>query len=285
MSKKLHNPKSFAPAVYIPCWLIQVSIKLVSHGAKMVYGRLSQWANANGTVFRSVFQLAQELGCSERSIEEYIKELKNSGLIGTYHPQAGGVNHFEFYDHPWMHETINEHLVYKQDKYTPPHPSVVPPTPECGTPPHPSVDINNKEIKEIKCVGAEPNTHKNSPLNLKKKQSEEKALNSENVKNLFDEKFRGYDISLEQLFSECQEHYEQKSLWATQDKFLKWIKSAKIENYKKSVSKKSYANETESQRKERQHFENELFKESTRPGYISKDLQKYPEMRTKYQRG
>lgn len=151
---KLHNPKSHAPAVYIPCWLIQVSIKLLSHAAKMTYGRLTQWASENGTVYRSVPQLSQELGCSEGSIEKYLKELKDAGLIGTFHPQAGGVNHFEFYDHPWMHDKIKEQLVYKQEKITPPphlevppHDLTVPPPRSYGTPPPDLTDINIKEIE------------------------------------------------------------------------------------------------------------------------------------------
>ncbi len=156
MIKKLHNPKSYAPAVYIPCWLIQVNIKLLSNGAKMLYGRLSQWASSDGTVYRSIPQLSEELGCSERSIEEYLRELKNVKLIGTFHPQAGGINHYEFYDHEWMREPIKEQLTYKEDKFTLPHPSVVPTTSECGTPPHPSVDINIKEIKVNKITNKPP---------------------------------------------------------------------------------------------------------------------------------
>ncbi len=147
MSKRIHNPKSHAPAVYIPCWLIQVPIKLLSLGSKITYGRLSQWSNDKGIVYRSAKQLGEELGTSYRSIEEYIKELKKVELIGTYHPQAGGLNYFEFYDHPWMHEPINENLVYKPDNSDPPQNRVVPTTESCGTPPHDRVVINKKEIK------------------------------------------------------------------------------------------------------------------------------------------
>lgn len=157
MSKKLHNPKSYAPAVYIPCWLIQVSSKLLSHGAKLLYGRLSQWANENGQVFRSVNNLSQEIGVSYRSIEDYIKELKDCGLIGTYRNVEGGVNHFRFYEHTWMYDPIKEQLVYKTEKIpptsecgTPPQDSVVPPTGFCGTPPQDSVVINIKEIERNK---------------------------------------------------------------------------------------------------------------------------------------
>lgn len=150
MQKILHNPKSNAPSVYIPCWLIQVSSNLLSHAAKILYGRLSQWSTEFGTVYRSSNQLAEEIGTTVRSIERHIKELKYVGLIGTFHPQAGGVNHFEFYDHPWMRESIKEQLTYKSSPLDPPSKMAVPPDKVVGTPPSKVADINRKEIKEIK---------------------------------------------------------------------------------------------------------------------------------------
>lgn len=139
--RTLCNPRATAPAIFIPCWLIQISVKLLSHGAKLCYGRLSQWANSKGTVYRSCSQLAEELGVSVRSIEEYLKELRDKELIGTFQTESGGINHYEFYDHPWMHEPINEHLSYNE----------IPPTGSCGTPhtipwypPQDSVEINKR---------------------------------------------------------------------------------------------------------------------------------------------
>lgn len=152
MNKQLHNPKSNAPSVYIPCWLIQVSVHLISSNAKLLYGRLCQWSNEEGVVFRSAPQLAQEIGTSIRQIERHLKELRDSELIGTFQPQAGGLNHFNFYDHPWMHLPINKHLVYKMpppDKAEhPPTSTSVPPVNSVGTPPSDVADINKKEIKE-----------------------------------------------------------------------------------------------------------------------------------------
>jgi hypothetical protein len=158
--KKLHNPKAHAPSAYIPAWLLQVPLNLISAPAKLLYGRLSQWSNERGIVYRSTNDLSLELGASSRQIERFIKELKDVGLIGTYHPQAGGVNHFEFYDHPWMHEEINKNLVYKsipEENYTPrqfvgtpPTDLSVPPDRFVGTPPTDLSDINIKEIKKIK---------------------------------------------------------------------------------------------------------------------------------------
>lgn len=148
--RKIHNPKAHAPAVYIPCWLIQIPIKKLSHAAKMLYGRLSQWCDKTGNCYRSAKELAQELGCSERSIVDYLKELTDEGLIGTYLPQAGGVNHFEFYDHPWMHEPINENLVYKSNKDDPQQNPAEPSAESCGTPQQNPADININKTKEIK---------------------------------------------------------------------------------------------------------------------------------------
>lgn len=150
MRKKLHNPKSHAPAIYIPCWLSQVSVKLLSHGAKLIYGRLSQWCDETGQAYRSAPQLAEELGMCESSVKKYQKELRDVQLIGTFHPQAGGVNHFEFYDHPWMHEPINENLVYKNDKYDPVYDHTLPSVRSETTPVYDHTPINKKEIKENK---------------------------------------------------------------------------------------------------------------------------------------
>jgi hypothetical protein len=237
MSNKLHNPKSHAPAVYIPCWLIQVPVKLLSHAAKLIYGRLSQWCNETGKVYRSSRQLSEEMGTSISSVEKYLKELKDCGLIGTFHPQAGGVNHFEFYDHDWMRAQINDNLSYKSNTPTPPYDLTVPPVKSYGTPPYDLTDINIKEIKEIKPVGEDP-PHTQSKSKTPKELAEKKAVGCQEIKALFESRFCGLDVTIEELFESCREHYEQKSLWATRDKFLKWVKNEKLENYEK-IEKKS----------------------------------------------
>jgi|HubBroStandDraft_2_1064218.scaffolds.fasta_scaffold26968_7 hypothetical protein len=150
--KKIHNPKSFAPSVYIPFWLIQVPHEELSFGAKLLYGRIAQWSSTSGNSHRSSLQLSKEMGMGQRTIEKFIKELKDCGLIGTYQVDAGGVNHFEFYDHEWMHreltkelgfETYNSvNLVNSVDK------SPTPPAQPCGTPPHNHAVLNIKEIKK-----------------------------------------------------------------------------------------------------------------------------------------
>lgn len=82
------------------------------------------------------------------------------------------------------------------------------------------------------CVGVSdaPATHTNIK-ELKKEKAEKNALECDEVQDLFKAKFQGRAISLHEIFEDCKEHYEQKSLWATKDKFLKWLKREKAENY------------------------------------------------------
>jgi hypothetical protein len=146
MSTKLHNPKSYAPAVFIPCWLSQVPSKKLRPSDKQVYGRLAQWATAEGKAHRSANQLSQELGIPARTVEECLNRLRAHKLIGSYTESDGGHNHFEFYDHPWMHEEINQNLCYKSDSYHPPQKQR---TPSAKTA-DPSAKTAVHKIKEIK---------------------------------------------------------------------------------------------------------------------------------------
>ena len=128
--RSIYNPKSHSPSVYIPCWLIQVCSSKLSFAAKILYGRLSQWCNANGTVHRSVNQLSEEIGMPAKSVERVLKELRDVKLIETFRVHDGGVNHFAFLEHEWMNEPINQNLEYKStETYT--HP----PLRNEGTPP------------------------------------------------------------------------------------------------------------------------------------------------------
>lgn len=141
-----YNPKAHSPAVYIPCWLIQVSTDLLSNAAKILYGRLAQWSSSKGTVHRSINQLCEELGMLPRAIERILKELRDVKLICTYQVELGGVNHYQFLEHEWMNIPINENLEYKNTN--------TPPVKNDGTPPSkmtvPPVKNDGAKIKEIK---------------------------------------------------------------------------------------------------------------------------------------
>jgi len=127
-----YNPKSHAPAVYIPAWLIQISSKKLSFQAKILYGRLAQWSNTKGIVHRSSPQLAQEIGCEKRAVERYLKELRDVKLIETYQVKQGGENHYRFLDHEWIHAELEDVFNWGTSNF---ENAQVPPDKNVGTPP------------------------------------------------------------------------------------------------------------------------------------------------------
>lgn len=157
-----YNPKSHAPSVYIPCWLIQIPTQLLSTNAKMLYGRLAQWSNEKGEVYRSANQLSFELGTPKRTIERHLNELRDVKLIDTHQPEKGGCNHFIFLQHEWMNMPIHENLSYKSTPDNPPSELTAPTAKNGGTPPPKMAVINKKEIrinkKDIKTLVDSTNT-------------------------------------------------------------------------------------------------------------------------------
>jgi hypothetical protein len=260
MSHTLYNPKATAPAVYIPAWLSQVPSKLLPPSCKMIYGRLAQWASSEGKAHRSAPQLSQELGIPVRTVENCINILKNKSLLGSCQHEDGGVNHYEFYDHPWMHEPINKNLCYKSDNFTPPAKIAVPPA-KIAVPPakiavHKIKEIKGNKKKSVGKVETDVSSTHTNVSSLKKEKAEQIALQDEAVLKLFREKFSGYSVTIEELFAACQEHYEQKNLWATKDKFMKWVKSEKIENYYKTGSNVAKLPEYENKIPTQEDFDN-----------------------------
>ena len=192
--RKVHNPKSHAPAVYIPCWLIQVPHDELSHLAKMLYGRLAQWSNTKGYVSRSAPQLSAEMGCQVRVIKRGLKELRDVGLIETYQIKKGGVNSFVFLDHEFMHRPLQDCLDYYEHhtptpletssvENTPVDNSSVPsdknvPTPVTKTslPHDKNVPLKYKEIKEIEkdksfCASAQKKPKSQKPKSVWKEEN------------------------------------------------------------------------------------------------------------------
>lgn len=160
--RKIHNPKSHAPAVYIPCWLIQVPQNELSNLAKILYGRLAQWSNTKGYVSRSAPELSSEMGCHTRVIERGLKELRDVGLIETYQPHKGGANSFIFLDHEFMHRPLQDCLDYYEQhapvdnlstktasEGLPPDKNVGTPPTKMSVPPDKNVGLKYKEIKKI----------------------------------------------------------------------------------------------------------------------------------------
>lgn len=106
MNRRYYNPKSHAPAVYIPAWLLQIPSEKLSLQAKILYGRLSQWANSKSCVHRSTKQLAEEIGVDQRVVKRFLAELREVGLIETYQKIKGGENYYKFLDHEWIHADL-----------------------------------------------------------------------------------------------------------------------------------------------------------------------------------
>ena len=161
-TRNLHNPQAHISAIYFPNWLSQVPISKLSMNAKVIYGRLCQWANTSGRTDRSTLQLCEELGMTKSPVDRALKELRTVGLIGTYQVEKGGVNHFEFYEHEWMTEQISRNLTYSD-----PTPKQVLPHTSKGVTPTPKwvslkyININNN----INNKGATSNEVCKSPKN------------------------------------------------------------------------------------------------------------------------
>ncbi|MFA9394655.1 MAG: helix-turn-helix domain-containing protein [Halodesulfovibrio sp.] len=68
--------EAFSP---VPNWVQRLAT--ITMGAKLTYGRLLQCANDDGIAWPSQRFLARELGCSLRSVVNYISELKKLELI------------------------------------------------------------------------------------------------------------------------------------------------------------------------------------------------------------
>ena len=77
----------------------------LSHGAKMCFGRLCQYAGKNGKCFPSYEALGKELGVSKRTSIRRVNELVDYGLIKIKH-NTGDTNNFIF---TW-HEIFDDDL-------------------------------------------------------------------------------------------------------------------------------------------------------------------------------
>jgi len=60
----------------------------LSPTAKLLWGRLSQFAGRNGQCYPTQYRLAEELGCVPRTILRALKELEDAGLIRRKSPSG-----------------------------------------------------------------------------------------------------------------------------------------------------------------------------------------------------
>ena len=86
MSTAAKDGQRFSPygvlyGVFVPVALLEAGI---SHGAAMAYAKLAAYdVRRRGVVWPSQAALARDLRCSERSVRDYLRELKTAGLIST----------------------------------------------------------------------------------------------------------------------------------------------------------------------------------------------------------
>lgn len=135
-----------------------------------------------------------------------------------------------------------------------------------------------------KSVGENPSQHTVKQFPSKAELQAKKSFEDESAKEFFKTKFAGLIVTYEQLFNDCKDHYDAKNQWVTVKKWKLWLEREKLDNYSKTGAKpkKAPKDETDEQRQERQFFEYELIKERENTGYVSRALEKFPEMRKKY---
>ena len=100
------NPWMRFNGAFIPNWLLCRTE--VSHGAKLCYARLAQFAGKDGLCFPKQPTLAGGLGITERTARDYIRELEEFELVESVRRGLGTSNSYHFLDHPWQHGPPDE---------------------------------------------------------------------------------------------------------------------------------------------------------------------------------
>lgn len=101
------NPYRLFRGLFVPNWLARQPA--VSLGAKLTYGSLCQYANAEtGIAWPGQDTLAASIGKSERSVRDYLNELERLRLIETEQLGFSKTNRYRFLDHPWMHRASGQ---------------------------------------------------------------------------------------------------------------------------------------------------------------------------------
>jgi len=107
---KPYNPWMLSSGLFVHNWLARRPE--VSPGAKLVFGRLCQFAGRNGLAWPSHCKLGTELGYSSRQARRLVTELESCGLIRrigrTRENGSTKSNGYEFIGHQWMMEPDTE---------------------------------------------------------------------------------------------------------------------------------------------------------------------------------
>lgn len=93
------NPYKKFNGIHIPEGITKIPISVLSHGAKICYGRLARYAGKDGVCFPKIRTLAVEIGVKRRAIDSYLKELRDLGLIQTERRGLSMSNKYFFLEH------------------------------------------------------------------------------------------------------------------------------------------------------------------------------------------
>lgn len=105
------NPFKVFVGLFIPNALARY--KKISANAKLLYGRLAQFAGKDGRCFPSQALMAEEIGVTERAVRKLLKELKENGFIAVTKPGMmerfnGNTAGYDFIWHPIFEESLRE---------------------------------------------------------------------------------------------------------------------------------------------------------------------------------
>ena len=106
------NPWKMWVGSFIPNWLM--AQHELSQGAKLCYARLSQYAGRKGYAWPKQETLAEELGCHEREVRNYLTELVKVGLVESKRLGLGKPNEYRFLAHPWINFTADDEVLDRQ---------------------------------------------------------------------------------------------------------------------------------------------------------------------------
>ena len=103
-AKRYINPYRLFAGAFLPNWLLDR--RELGPGAKLTYARLMQYAGDAGVAFPRIKTLAAEIGMSYGSVKQYLRELRDAGLIEATprYTSAGDTdsNEYRFFFHLWM---------------------------------------------------------------------------------------------------------------------------------------------------------------------------------------
>jgi len=231
-----------------PFLIVDVNIwDNLSPYALKVYGQLRKLIDFkldHDEVDITVESLAIRSGISERKTYQVLNELEKEHFliqrIKNHHWRYGQTNSYDvaqtygFFKHvEETHEKTDDNTTV-QDLPTPAQ-YAGPTAQYAGSTAQYAVPYKNQQSFQKSshvCGEASPPTQ-HTIKKLKKEKAEQKALEDPAIQELFTQKFQGRNVTLEEMFEACRDHYAQKSTWATRDKFKKWVARENPENYLK----------------------------------------------------